>query len=327
MSGKGELKAASWQYQLKVFTLQIVSGGGAGAIAKTAVAPLERVKVLLQVQATNTTIPENEKYKGIIDALVRIPQREGWLAFYRGNGTNVARIIPDAAVKFTMNDQFKMMFAPKDGSQISIWGKLGAGGASGAFKTILLYPFDIARTRLTADVARKGEKKLYNGLIDCTIKTARTEGISGVYKGLVMSLAGIVPYLAVSFTAYDELKLLLPTDKESRTSWWYPFAKMSVGATAGVFAQSLTYPLDTIRRRMQMNGGAGQAKKYNGNWDCIKKMYQQEGITSFYRGLWANAIKTAPGAAIQFVAYDYIKLALTGLDSTNSKLLQGGGGD
>jgi len=143
---------------LELFALQIASGGSAGAIAKTCVAPLERVKVLLQVQATSN-LPEAEKYKGIIDALTRIPRREGWLAFYRGNGTNVARIVPDAAVKFTMNDQFKIMFAPKDGSQIGMIGKLAAGGASGAFKTILLYPFDIARTRLTADTATVGQKK------------------------------------------------------------------------------------------------------------------------------------------------------------------------
>lgn len=305
--------------QIKTFGLQLVSGGGAGAVAKTAVAPLERVKVLLQVQATSTTVPEHEKYKGIVDALVNIPRREGWLAFYRGNGTNVARIIPDAAVKFTMNDRFKTMFAPSDGTPIGLGGKLAAGGAAGAFKTILLYPFDIARTRLTADTAKKGEKKIYNGMMDCVIKTYKNEGFQGIYKGTVMSLAGIVPYLGISFTAYDELKMLLPTDKETQSAWWFPFAKMAVGAVAGVVAQSATYPLDTVRRRMQMNGSAGQVSRYSSNWNCVTTMLKEEGFTSFYKGLLANAIKTAPGAAIQFVAYDYIKYWLTGLQSTNTK--------
>merc|ERR1711916_45290 len=308
----------SWADAIKNFGLQLVAGGGAGATAKTAVAPLERVKVLLQVQAT-ANIPEEQKYKGIVDALVNIPRREGWLAFYRGNGTNVARIVPDAAVKFTMNDRFKQMFAPQDGTEIGLGGKLLAGGCAGAFKTVLLYPFDIARTRLTADTAAKGSKKLYNGMIDCVMQTAKNEGVAGVYKGMVMSLAGIVPYLGISFTAYDEFKKFLPTGSDSKSAWWFPFAKMSVGAAAGVFAQSITYPMDTVRRRMQMNGGAGQAALYTSNIDCVKKMMAKEGISSFYKGLFANAIKTAPGAAIQFVAYDYLKLWLAGLEETNTR--------
>lgn len=138
----------------------------------------------------------------------------------------MARIVPDAAVKFTMNDRFKQMFAPQDGTEIGLGGKLLAGGCAGAFKTVLLYPFDIARTRLTADTAAKGSKKLYNGMIDCVMQTAKNEGVAGVYKGMVMSLAGIVPYLGISFTAYDEFKKFLPTDSDSKSAWWFPFAKV-----------------------------------------------------------------------------------------------------
>jgi len=300
---------------LQIFMMQLVSGGGAGATSKTCVAPLERIKVLLQVQHM-AKVPEDQKYKGIIDALVRIPKEQGVLAFWRGNGTNVIRIIPNAAIKFTCYDTFKAISMPKGEKNYTgfnlVSRKLASGGLSGATTLALTYPMDLARTRLTADMAKKGESKLYNGMMDCIVKTAKQEGPAALFKGILISMAGIVPYLALAFSGYDTLKLMMPKDEKSMASWWYPWAKLLVGSTAGVFAQSVTYPLDTIRRRMQMNGGAGQDSKYTSTMHCIKHMYTNEGVSSFYKGLFANAIKTAPGAAIQFVAYDYIKLFLIG---------------
>ena len=91
---------------------KLFCGGGAGAFAKTCVAPMERIKVLLQAQASNPNIPPDQRYKGMLDAAVKIPRNEGVAAFWRGNGMNVIRIFPNAALKFTLNDQLKVLLFP-----------------------------------------------------------------------------------------------------------------------------------------------------------------------------------------------------------------------
>lgn len=113
------------------------------------------------------------------------------------------------------------------------------------------------------------------------------------------------------------LQSLLPADNHSKDMWWYPFAKMGCGAAAGVTAQTLTYPLDTLRRRMQMNGGPGQAVRYKGYVDCLRKMLQTEGGLSLFRGLGINCVKTVPGAAVHFLAYDLLRLGITMVDPTS----------
>lgn len=309
--------------QAKVFAIQLAAGGGAGTISKTAVAPLERVKVILQVQAV-ANVPQDKRYKGIMDALVRIPKEQGFMSLWRGNGANVIRIIPSAAIKFTMYDRYKQLIFPKGERAYhgfdKLWRKFAAGGLSGATTQTITYPMDLARTRMTADV---GKVKQYNGLFDCMIKTCKQEGFFGLYKGFGISLAGIVPYLATSFACYDTFNGMLPTDEKSVKSLWYPWAKLATGSAAGIVSQTLTYPMDTIRRRMQMNGSGGKAKKYTSSMDCAKKMLKEEGIKSMYKGCLANAIKGAPGSAIQFVCYDYLKDAIYRMAKVDAKMMKG----
>lgn len=112
------------------------------------------------------------------------------------------------------------------------------------------------------------------------------------------------------------LQRLLPEDKRSTLQWWYPLAKIGCGASAAVTAQALSYPLDTVRRRMQLNGALGTVHPYRSTLDCVRTMLVVEGPTAFYRGCLVNCLKTMPGAAIQFVAYDIIKSTMQVLDPT-----------
>lgn len=300
---------------VRMFGVQLLYTGGSGAIAKTAVAPLERIKLILQVQSLSS-VPKDQQYRSLLDALRRIPREEGGLrALYRGNGANVLRLLPEVVFKFAINDQFKLMFAPVDGSPLGLSDKLAAGAATGVCKTLLFYPIDLCRVRISTDLAKAGQPRYYATIRSCLVTTIKTEGVFGCYKGLGMSLVGVVPYLSASFTAYDALKQQLgPADKRNKSQWWYALAKMGCGALAGVCAQTLTYPLDTVRRRMQVTGGAGQAIHHRSYINCVTHMWQHEGIRAFYRGVWANCLKTAPGAAVQFMAYDLIKSSIMLLD-------------
>jgi len=303
--------------QGKLFMVQLACAGGSGALAKTAVAPLERVKILLQVQG-QSTLPAEQRYHGIMDALRRIPAREGGLrALYRGNGANVVRLVPDIGFKFIVHDQFKIMFTPADGSALGVLERFAAGAATGMVRTMIFYPLDLARTRITADTSPAGPHRNYPGIRSCLSKTFRQEGFRGLYKGFLLSNLGIVPYLSVSLSMYDWLKDQLPNDKVSRSQVWLPLAKMGFGATASITAQLVAYPLDTVRRRMQVNGALGTSMRYKSALDCVRSMLRKEGgVASLYNGARISILKTIPGAAIQFVAYDLIKTTVAMVDPT-----------
>ncbi|PIC49079.1 hypothetical protein B9Z55_007805 [Caenorhabditis nigoni] len=157
-----KLSDDSKKFELKKFLIDLASGGTAAAISKTAVAPIERVKLLLQVQETSKTITVDKRYKGIMDVLVRVPKEQGLSALWRGNLANVIRYFPTQALNFAFKDTYKNIFQKGVDRQKEFWkffaGNLASGGAAGATSLCFVYPFDFARTRLAADVG-KGESR------------------------------------------------------------------------------------------------------------------------------------------------------------------------
>ena len=145
------------------------------------------------------------------------------------------------------------MFAPPDGRPLGLTGKLAAGSATGLIKCLSSYPLELVRTRLAADMTPKGQPRMYTGIVHCILHTLQHEGTRGLYKGIVASTAAVVPYLAISFIAYDELQLRLPDTRDTRSTWWYGLTKLGCGAAAGLVASTAVYPLDTVRRRMQVS--------------------------------------------------------------------------
>lgn len=299
----------------KDFSLSLICGGGAGATSKTATAPLERIKMLLQSQKMSTQV--THRYTGLMDAGAGILKREGFLAFWKGNSANIMRIIPAAACKFSFNDiiKKKLIVKPKNadlGTKV-VYG-IAAGSLSGTLTYCVTYPLELARTRMCMDQAEAGGKRLYNGVADCLSQTMKAEGFLGMYKGFVPTVTGGVPYLGMSLGLYDIWKgLLLPGPgciygETNKDVWWYSFAALGVGAWNGIVSQTASYPMDTIRRRMALDGSKGNAKMYSGMVDCAKKIVQQEGVGGLYLGCGVNAIKAMPSAAIQFFAYDQLKV-------------------
>jgi solute carrier family 25 (mitochondrial adenine nucleotide translocator), member 4/5/6/31 len=137
------------------FVKDLAAGGVSGAISKTAVAPIERVKLLLQTQDSNPRIKSGEipRYKGIIDCFVRVSSEQGFLSFWRGNLANVIRYFPTQAFNFAFKDTIKGMF-PKYSPKTDFWRffavNLASGGLAGAGSLLIVYPLDFARTRLAA---------------------------------------------------------------------------------------------------------------------------------------------------------------------------------
>merc|ERR1712198_223927 len=103
------------------FAQDFIAGGISAAVSKTAVAPIERVKLLLQVQAVSKQLAESQKYKGMVDCFVRIPKEQGFMAFWRGNLANVIRYFPTQALNFAFKDKYKDMFLKGVDKKTQFW--------------------------------------------------------------------------------------------------------------------------------------------------------------------------------------------------------------
>jgi len=189
----------------------------------------------------------------------------------------------------------------KTDPKLTILGKnVAAGGAAGAMSLLFVYSLDYARTRLANDnkSAKKGGERQFNGLVDVYKKTLASDGIAGLYRGFCISCVGIIVYRGFYFGLYDTLKpLMLGDDVPFLVSFGLGYA---VTVTAGI----LSYPIDTIRRRMMMTSGA--AVKYNGSLDCTMQIMKTEGVTSFFKGAGANVLRGMAGAGV-LAGFDKVK--------------------
>ncbi|KAK9889822.1 hypothetical protein WA026_007190 [Henosepilachna vigintioctopunctata] len=291
------------------FLKDFLAGGISAAVAKTAVAPIERVKLLLQVQAASQQIKADTQYKGIVDAFIRIPKEQGFLSFWRGNLANVIRYFPTQALNFAFKDVYKQIFMSGVDKKTQFWryfaANLASGGAAGATSLCFVYPLDYARTRLGVDVGKNKGERQYNGLVDCIVKTFKSDGPIGLYRGFLVSVQGIIIYRASYFGMFDTFKGMLPDPKNTPFIISFLIAE-AVTATSGI----ISYPFDTVRRRMMMQSGrAKEDMMYKNTLDCWYKIAQQEGPSAFFKGAFSNVLR-GTGAALVLVFYDEIKQLL-----------------
>ncbi|CAG0922846.1 unnamed protein product [Notodromas monacha] len=295
------------------FAKDFLAGGVAAAISKTAVAPIERVKLLLQVQAVSKQLSPEKQYKGIIDCLVRIPREQGFSSLWRGNLANVIRYFPTQALNFAFKDKYKQVFLGGVNKDTQFWrffaGNLASGGAAGATSLCFVYPLDFARTRLAADVG-KGSNREFNGLIDCLAKNLKSDGLMGLYRGFGVSVQGIIIYRASYFGFFDTARHVLMPDPKNTSLLFKWFIAQIVTTVAGF----TSYPFDTVRRRMMMQSGRkGADIAYKNTIDCWKKILAQEGGAAFFKGAFSNVLR-GTGGALVLVLYDELKELMFGGD-------------
>jgi len=300
----------------KSFVLDFMVGGISAAVSKTAVAPIERVKLLLQVQDAMKGSAKGDKmvkYTGIGDCFSRVQSEQGTAAFWRGNFANVLRYFPTQALNFSFKDIYKTIFNPYNAKKEPVKffiGNCASGGAAGATSLTVVYPLDFARTRLAADVG-SGSDREFNGLIDCLKKVAAKDGAAGLYRGFGISVIGIVAYRASYFGCFDTGKAMMFADMKAAN----PFAVFAFAQIVTNLAGVISYPLDTVRRRLMMQSGrTGADIQYTGTMDCIKKITQQEGGKAFFKGCFSNVLR-GTGGALVLVFDSKIKAYLYGDDA------------
>jgi len=278
---------------LSFFESFMLSGVAAG-VSKTAAAPIERVKLLVQNQAEMLKQGVLDKpYGGVLDCTKRTMAQEGLISFWRGNLANVLRYFPTQALNFAFKDTIKAAFGTsKNAGYVEKFGKnILSGGCAGSMSLTFVYSLDYARTRLANDRKSKdgGERK-FNGLIDVYRKTLKSDGIQGLYRGFTISCVGIFIYRGMYFGLYDSLKPILLGDDAS------VFLSFFLGWGVTVTAGLMSYPIDTIRRRMMMTSGA--AVKYKNSLDCASQILKNEGFMSMMKGAGANVLRGVAGAGV-----------------------------
>lgn len=295
------------------FIADFTAGGISGAVAKTATAPIERVKLIIQTQDANPLIKSGKvaRYTGIVNCFSRVYSEQGLKAFWRGNFTNVIRYFPTQAFNFAFKDTFKNLFPrydPKKNFGLFFLANMASGGLAGAGSLCIVYPLDYARTRLASDVG-SGQKS-FNGLADCLIKTAKgPSGPMALYNGFGVSVAGIIPYRGVYFGLYDSLADVNPFKKDK--SFIGLLSKFTIAQFTAITAGYASYPFDTIRRRLQMQAEKPKSEwYYSGTIDCFWKILKDEGTSALFKGSSANALRTV-GSALVLVLYGEIKDLIT----------------
>ncbi|XP_039043209.1 mitochondrial carrier protein CoAc1-like [Hibiscus syriacus] len=300
---------------LPVYVKELIAGGVAGAIAKTTIAPLERIKILLQTRT------DGFQSLGVYQSLRKVLKHEGVMGFYKGNGASVIRIIPYAALHFMTYEQYRGWML----DNCTFFGSgpvvdLLAGSASGGTAVLCTYPLDLARTKLAYQVVdtrtklNSGMKSLYprpaySGIRDVLTSVYREGGLRGLYRGVGPTLAGILPYAGLKFYIYEVIKTHVPEEQQKSI-----VMNLSCGAMAGLLGQTFTYPLDVVRRQMQV--GSLQSStipgdaRFRNTYDGLTTIVHNQGWRQLFAGLSINYIKIVPSVAIGFAAYDMMKVWL-----------------
>ncbi|ORY39438.1 mitochondrial carrier [Rhizoclosmatium globosum] len=302
------------------------AGGVSGAVSKTLTAPIERVKLVIQTQDANPKIISGEvpRYTGIGNAFSRIYSEQGLGAFWRGNLTNCIRYFPTQAINLASKDFFKGLF-PRYSPKTEFWSffaaNMASGGLAGASPSpssthwttpvlvlllvstlfmVILFGIRLADYATLKDVG--SGKRQFNGLFDCLVKTARGP------KGFGISVAGIIPYRGVQFGLNDTIKGLNPWDKETT---FIGIASKWAGAQFSVIMSGyVTYPFDTVRRRLQMEAEKPVNERlYKGAIHCFNTIVAKEGTAALFKGAGANILR-GTGAALVLVFYGELQAYL-----------------
>ncbi|XDC69429.1 hypothetical protein R6Z07F_000602 [Ovis aries] len=225
--------------------------------------------------------------------LIGMMKEGGVISLWRGNGTNVLKLAPEIAVKIWSYEQYKEYLSSEEGN-LGTLEKFASASLAGATSQSFIYPLEVLKTHLA--VSKTGQ---YSGLLDCARKIWKLDKITGFYKGYIPSLLTVIPYAGVDITLYELLK----------THWLNTHAEdpglvilMGCCAFSNFCGQFVSYPLNLVRTRMQVQG-VPQLNMIS----VFYKIYKRQGVTGFFRGVTPTFLKLFPSVCISRMVYESVK--------------------
>ena len=267
----------------------LIAGGFAGCASRTLTAPLEKLKIEAQVTGRST---------GIWNSLRNIAMKDGMRTAWQGNFTNCLRVFPYSGLVCVFYSQsLKILPADNEMDMMEpVWRALG-GGFAGSMATICTYPLDVVRAKLT--IAKKGSN---HTILSTMRELMKTKGIRGLYGGLGATLTAVAPFVGLQQASYDVIKLSLIDGGYANPSVGFFTA---CGVVSGLTAQTIVYPLDVLRRRIQVEGVQSTwARLYT--LPALQRVVKTEGFAGLFAGLLPTYAKVAPAVACSLVVRDAI---------------------
>ncbi|XP_055912519.1 mitochondrial adenyl nucleotide antiporter SLC25A25 isoform X3 [Eupeodes corollae] len=300
---QSEMQSGMWWRHL-------AAGGIAGAVSRTCTAPLDRIKVFLQVQT----------YKAkISDSLSYMLKEGGTRSMWRGNGINVLKIAPESALKFAAYEKIKRLIRGDEKRQMTISERFLAGACAGGISQTVIYPMEVLKTRLA--LRKTGQ---YTGIADAAKKIYSREGLRSFYRGYIPNMLGIIPYAGIDLAVYETLKKkYLSTHNNAENEQPNFMVLLACGSASSTLGQVCSYPLALVRTRLQAqvvrkskaisvdSTVAATLKTTDDNMlDVFRRILRTEGVCGLYRGITPNFIKVLPAVSISYVVYEYTSRAL-----------------
>uniref|UniRef100_A0A4W4EB22 EF-hand domain-containing protein n=1 Tax=Electrophorus electricus TaxID=8005 RepID=A0A4W4EB22_ELEEL len=281
---------SEWERRTGLVWRQLVAGAIAGVVSRTGTAPLDRLKVFLQVHGSGGF--------SLWTGLRGMVREGGVRSLWRGNGINVLKIAPESAIKFMAYEQVRQL------TLLMVQERFVAGSLAGATAQTIIYPMEVLKTRLT--LRKTGQ---YSGTIDCARQMLRKEGVLAFYRGYVPNTLGIIPYAGIDLAVYETLKNAWLQQYCTGSADPGVLVLLACGTVSSTCGQLASYPLSLIRTRMQAQASIEGAPQLS-MLGQFKYIVSHEGVPGLYRGIAPNFLKVIPAVSISYVVYENMKKAL-----------------
>ncbi|XP_031558528.1 calcium-binding mitochondrial carrier protein SCaMC-2-like [Actinia tenebrosa] len=277
---------------------QLVAGAGAGVVSRTATAPLDRLKVMLQVQASQ------KNRIGVVSGFKMMLREGGIKSLWRGNGANVIKIAPESAIKFFAYEKAKKLVC-SDEKQLGVAERLVAGSMAGVASQTSIYPLEVLKTRLA--LRKTGQ---YRGLVHAASVIYQKEGLRSFYRGLFPSLLGIIPYAGIDLAVYETLKNFYLNYHKNESADPGVLVLLACGTASSTCGQLASYPLSLVRTKLQAQARERGTASGDNMVSLLTRIFREDGVRGLYRGLAPNFMKVAPAVSISYVVYENLRMGL-----------------
>ncbi|CAN6674647.1 succinate/fumarate mitochondrial transporter [Trichomonascus vanleenenianus] len=305
--------------------VELIAGGTAGMCEAFTCHPLDTIKVRMQLNKKAGTGDQVAKVvrRGFIGTGVDIVKKETPLGLYKGLGAVVGGITPKMAIRFSTYEFYKRKLAPADGSAISSTRTFIAGVGAGITEAVVIVnPTDVIKIRLQSQshsMTDAIDAPRYRNTWHCLTSVIKEEGVSALYRGVVLTAARQATNQGVNFTAYSAFKKRLEDaqpELKNLPSWQTSI----IGLISGAMGPLSNAPLDTVKTRMQRERGLSTESGLGRFTRIFTQLVREEGVHALYRGITPRIMRVAPGQAVTFTVYEYVRNMLDGTKVFQKKI-------